>query len=301
MVALPHALPTAFKRVALLSICILNTLSTAITSNTYVWKNNFKVHYVSKGSSGPPVLLIPGFGVGTFHFSRNIDRLSSECRVFSLDLMGQGKSWPEGSIEKSLQWRYSVENWRDQIIDFLLNVVGEPAHLVGNSLGGYLGTMVAHQQPSLVSSLVLLNPTPFWGFLPQNNTWNVWDGALPAPSSLLRFGSSYFDLMRDPSTIKRMLSTVYSKKDSLDEGLITDIVQAASDRGGHEAFTSILFSPKAPIGFEEMLRGLTLPVCQMNGKEDPWITPFWGRRIKKVIPSSQYLELSPCGHVCTHI
>jgi pimeloyl-ACP methyl ester carboxylesterase len=73
-------------------------------------------------------------------------------------------------------WRYSAENWRDQIIDFIERIAqGESVHLVGNSLGGYLAVLVASRRPDLVASLVLMNPTPFWGLLPPQQPF-IWDG-----------------------------------------------------------------------------------------------------------------------------
>lgn len=36
------------------------------------WKENLEVAYVHKGqhNTGPAVLLVPGFGVGSFHYER---------------------------------------------------------------------------------------------------------------------------------------------------------------------------------------------------------------------------------------
>ncbi len=34
----------------------------------------------------------------------------------------------------------------------------------------------------------------------------------------------------------------------------------------------------------------------MYGKEDPWVTPVWGQKLKKKRPDALYYELSPCGH-----
>ncbi|KAF2597324.1 hypothetical protein F2Q68_00007308 [Brassica cretica] len=37
----------------------------------------------------------------------------------------------------------------------------------------------------------------------------------------------------------------------------------------------------------------------MYGKEDPWVGPIWGKKIKKEIPNAPYYEISPAGH-CPH-
>ncbi len=44
---------------------------------------------------------------------------------------------------------------------------------------------------------------------------------------------------------------------------------------------------------------MTLPAFAPAGKEDPWVRPIWGQRLKRRLPSATYLELSPAGH-CPH-
>ena len=248
--------------------------------------------------ASPKLLLLPGFGVGTFHYDDNVRELSKYCTTFSVDLLGQGKSWPESDILPEMQWRYSVENWQDQIIHFIEEVIGCDVHLAGNSLGGFLAVMVASKRPDLVKSLILFNPAPFWGILPPSQQL-VWNGTLPAPKQILKFGSQYFDMMRSPATVNAMLSQVYHAKARVDAALIQNIIVSAKNCYGHEAFTSILFSPKSALPFEDMLAMIYCPVCQINGREDPWITPFWSQRIKRILPLSYLIELSPCGH-CPH-
>jgi pimeloyl-ACP methyl ester carboxylesterase len=66
-----------------------------------------------------------------------------------------------------------------QIHDFVEQVVGRPAYLAGNSLGGYVAVQVAARHPSQVLGLLLLNSTPFWSFKPAaSGPQGVW-GLLP--------------------------------------------------------------------------------------------------------------------------
>ena len=106
--------------------------------------------------------------------------------------------------------------------------------------------------------------------------------------------------MRNPATVKSMLQQVYARKEAIDDFTVDSIIESAGHPAGHEAFTSILFSPKYSLSFGELLQRIkTIPVCQINGKDDPWIRPYWGQRIKRVLPQSNFIELSPCGH-CPH-
>lgn len=42
-----------------------------------------------------------------------------------------------------------------------------------------------------------------------------------------------------------------------------------------------------------------VPICLMYGKEDPWVTPIWGLKVKRQVPNAPYYEISPAGH-CPH-
>lgn len=102
---------------------------------------------------GPPLLLLPGFGVGTFHFQHQLRELSRDRSVWAMDFMGQGQSWPShdpaplpvearkageeslsedinpwdwGFGPKAESWAdglvYSVDMWREQVVGFITNV-----------------------------------------------------------------------------------------------------------------------------------------------------------------------------------
>lgn len=43
----------------------------------------------------------------------------------------------------------------------------------------------------------------------------------------------------------------------------------------------------------------SVPICLMYGKEDPWVRPVWGLRVKHQVPDAPYYEISPAGH-CPH-
>ena len=60
-------------------------------------------------------------------------------------------------------------------------MIGGPLYIVGNSLGGYVGTYFAATSPELVKGVALLNATPFWAFLP-NVRLVPWGGLLPVPA-----------------------------------------------------------------------------------------------------------------------
>ena len=92
-----------------------------------------------RADSAKHVVLLPGFGVGSFHYDAQLARgaLGDDACVWALDFVGQGRSWPSeaGDVEG---FQYSVDAWREQVEYFLSEVVGERAYLTGNSLGGFV-------------------------------------------------------------------------------------------------------------------------------------------------------------------
>ena len=101
----------------------------------------------SSSSSGTPILLLNGFGVGSFHQHRLIERLftassssnttssstttTKEQRhpttVYCMDYLGQGRSWPkqcqDGRSINEQGLQYSAELWVEQIITFIEDII----------------------------------------------------------------------------------------------------------------------------------------------------------------------------------
>ena len=64
--------------------CQAYTPNSKFNSHFLPFDHNTKIHYVQAGEiTNPTILLIPGFGVGTFHYDQNIEELSKEFNVYS--------------------------------------------------------------------------------------------------------------------------------------------------------------------------------------------------------------------------
>ncbi|MBX3637984.1 MAG: alpha/beta hydrolase [Rubrivivax sp.] len=89
-----------------------------------------------------------GFPAGTYRVLFEAWRAAG-WRVEAVERFGHDPRYPVGG------------NWpklREQLLDFIDQVSpGEPVHLVGHSLGGYLGLLAACRRPARVASLLLLD------------------------------------------------------------------------------------------------------------------------------------------------
>lgn len=105
--------------------------------------------------TGDPVVLLHGIARTHADWTAQHELLSDRFRVYSVDLAGFGGSDP-------LPGRYSLQALADFVERFLDAVgVTEPAHFVGNSLGGAIAMRVSVQSPERVRSLALVNSAGF--------------------------------------------------------------------------------------------------------------------------------------------
>ena len=109
-----------------------------------------RVNYIQHGDTGLPVVFVHGFGASGFHWRYQIAELAKTHRVFALDLLGFGLS-DKPNIS------YSNEYWGMQVSSFIREVVGEPAVVVGNSLGCIVSLKAATLDSSLIRGLVFIN------------------------------------------------------------------------------------------------------------------------------------------------
>lgn len=276
---------------------------TAPTVHSWRWRGH-EVHFQSSGDSGPPLVLLPGFGVGAFHYRAQLDELSAKHRVFAIDLLGQGESWPAETEGLA----FGPELWADQVRDFIDQVVGEPAFVAGNSLGGYVATLLAATTPDRVRGVILFNASPFWSSAPNPVTEPEraermpWDGKLPAPWFVRLLLSLWWRMLRTPAVLRALLSMVYADSSAVDDTLIHNILKPTKRKGAADIFCSVFFSPRTELSFNDMLdrcRENRTPLLLLYGEQDPWVVPLWGQRLKRRVPDAVYLELQNSGH-CPH-
>ncbi|PRQ54914.1 putative chlorophyllase [Rosa chinensis] len=306
-----------------------------ISSCFWEWKPKFNVHYEKAGSENlgsPPVLFLPGFGVGSFHYEKQMKDLGRDFRVWAIDFLGQGMSLPledpaprtreEGMSDKNnLAWGfgdesepwaselvYSIDLWQDQVRYFIEEVIGEPVYIAGNSLGGFVALYFAACNPHLVKGVTLLNATPFWGFLPNPIRSPrlakifPWAGTFPLPANVRKLVEFVWQKISDPRSIVQILEQVYADHSTNIDKVFSRIVETAEHPAAAASFASIMFAPKGQLSFNEALSSCqmsNIPVCLMYGKEDPWVQPIWGFQVKKQVPEALFYEISPAGH-CPH-
>ena len=103
------------------------------------------------GAERPTFVLVHGLGGSHLNWDLLAPHLTPHARVVALDLPGFGRSEP-GDRRATVQANVAV------LDRFLAEVVGGPAVLVGNSMGGMVSILVAAAAGDRVRCLVLIGP-----------------------------------------------------------------------------------------------------------------------------------------------
>jgi pimeloyl-ACP methyl ester carboxylesterase len=276
----------------------LDMITPQVSQSIYWEWKSWRVHYVQAGTVGPNLVLIHGFGASTDHWRKNIEVLSAHYRVWSVDLLGFGRS-------QKPKITYSADLWRDQLRDFCAQVVQAPVFIAGNSLGGYISLCFAVDCPEWTEGLILLNcagpfsedPTvvrrPVWQTLIGDFTRTLFKlpGVIEAISFVL------FTRTRNRDRIREILLKVYKDSTTVTDELIENIYRPAFDEGALDVFAAVF---KQPPGrkLDELLRTLQRPLLLLWGDADPWMTVSKAERCLTFYPEAT-LEWVDAGH-CPH-
>jgi pimeloyl-ACP methyl ester carboxylesterase len=277
----------------------MQTAVPTVAGAYWSWRGQ-SIYYVKAGDPHPdrlPLLLVHGFGASTDHWRRNISDLSRDFEVWAIDLLGFGRSTKATEVE------YGGDLWRDQLHEFIQDVIGRPAVLAGNSLGGYASLCVAAQHPESAAGLVLLNPAgPFTETQTPvkpdplrevfaNLTRSVL--LLPLPSFLL------FQYVRQKSVIRKTLENVYLDKTAITDQLVEDIYRPSCDPGAASVFASVFKSPQSGQKNDVLLSQMTCPLLMLWGEGDPWMSgKARGAKFREHYPqlTEYYLHAGHCPH-----
>ncbi|KAK4572021.1 hypothetical protein RGQ29_030431 [Quercus rubra] len=221
------------------------------------WKSHL-IQYTVSGHEGPAILLVHGFGAFLEHYRDNIYGIAEGGnRVWALTILGFGKSEKPNTV-------YTEVMWAELLRDFIVEVVGEPVHLVGNSIGGYIVAIAACFWHALVKSIVLINSAgnviPGYSFVPLTKERQT-SGASWLGARLLLF----FLRLR----LKDIMKSYYpTKPERVDDWLVNEMLRASYDPGVPVVLESIFsFNLSIPLNF--LLEGIEEKVLIIQGMKDP--------------------------------
>jgi pimeloyl-ACP methyl ester carboxylesterase len=258
------------------------------------------VHYVDHGGPAQAPLLVCVHGLGGSHanWAALAPLLTGSYRVLALDLAGFGLT---GGRPRSA----SVMGNRRLLHRFLIEVAGEPAVLLGNSMGGLITALQASRHPETVSAAVLIDPAlPPILSLPDPLVVGAFiEFVYPAP---LR---RYVERRRPPMTadqaavqVLRLCCTDPSRVpvEVIDQHIALSHRRASVPNADADlllAARSLVWIMARRRRYAAMLRQLRMPVMLIHGERDRLIPVRAARAVAAANPSWRFEVAPDAGHV----
>lgn len=264
-------------------------------TQTWLWRG-FPVAYQTAGEQGPVVLLIHGFGASLGHWRKNLPVLAETCRVYALDLIGFGASAKPVPGEAIT---YTFETWSQQIADFCREVIGEPAFLVGNSIGCIAIMQAAVDSPEMARGLALINCS-LRLLHDRRRATQPWFKQWGAPllQRILQvkwLGRAFFQQIARPATVRKILLKAYIRSEAVTDELVDLLMVPAADPGAADVFLAFTGYSQGPLP-EDLLPLLPCPAILLWGEQDPWEPFELGQKLSDFPMVERFIPLEGVGH-----
>ncbi len=245
-----------------------------------------QIAYLDVGT-GPPVILIHGFGGSMWQWEHQQHTLSQHFRVLTLDLPGAGLS-DKPDID------YRTDQMLDFFVGFMDAVKIPQAVLVGNSMGAGLAIGMALTHPTYVSRLVLIDG------LPQHVMEKLTSPSVrraletTAPAWLVSFGNRLFGGLMVESVLQEIVH---------DPALLTPAVIERSNRNRQRpGLIKPILAVKENLplwesGFATRIGEITHPTLVLWGEEDRVFPLAVGEGLHQTIKGSRFIRVPKAGHI----
>ncbi|MEJ2867556.1 alpha/beta fold hydrolase [Actinomycetospora sp. OC33-EN08] len=245
------------------------------------------------------VVYVHGLGGSATNWTDLAAGLSSRWRGLAVDLPGFGHSVPREDRDYSLRAHAAA-------VGAFVESLGEPVHLVGNSLGGAVAMTVAAAVPHHVLSTTLVSPAmPDLRPAPTR----LGDGKMALAAIPVVGARTRRELAaEDPGTrLRRTMRLCYADPDAVSPAAFAQAASEAAERAAYPwlaealqrsfgGLVSTWFAPRSRSLWSTAARVAT-PTLVVWGEVDRLISVRKARRTVATIPRARLLRLPETGHV----
>jgi pimeloyl-ACP methyl ester carboxylesterase len=226
-------------------------------------KKKKKFTFIQEGE-GKPIVLLQGLMGGLSNFTLLIDFFSkSGYRVY----------FPKLPIYDLPILNTNLSSLAKYVAKFIEEEVGEPAIVIGNSMGGHVGLILTLARPDLVRYLVLTGSS---GLYERS------------------FGDS-FPRKNDRDYIRKKAEEVFYDPSVATEDLVDEVFSVVNDRS--KGIKTVMLARSAiKHNMEPELHKITRPTCIIWGKQDNVTPPEVAIEMDRLIPDSDLFWIDKCGH-----
>lgn len=259
------------------------------------------VHYLDFGGpAGAPVVVgLHGLGGSHLNWLAVGPRLSRRVRLLAIDQVGHGLT-PTTPLRHA-----DMEGHRRLVDGFLKTVVGSPAILMGNSMGGLVAALQAAADPGSVSGLILIDPalpTARLGLVHPRVVANFMLCSVPG------VGERYLTQRRRRTTaeqtVRRVLDVCCVDSSRVPEDVVAEhialterIDRSRADAAYLDSARSLSMVMARPTGTITKLSRIDQPTLLLQGARDVLVPLAAAHRMHSAHPEWRFEVASDIGHV----
>jgi pimeloyl-ACP methyl ester carboxylesterase len=256
------------------------------------------IHFVDFGGRGPRLVLLHGLGSSHATWLAVGRLLAEEARVWAVDLAGFGYS--------PLAGRSASIGANRRVLDrFLDRVVGGPAVLVGNSMGGVIAMMEAVEAPAMVAGLVLVNPglrRPYGVSLDQPVAWFF--GPIVTPTVGEVYLRRRWTRLGPDGVVRASLAFCCVDPERVPREVVEAMVDVATESqrmsGARHAYLEAARSLVPLVGsaarFKRLVDAVDQPTLLLHGEHDRLVPLAAADALASRRPDWTYVVLDDVGH-----
>ncbi|HEY0971484.1 MAG TPA: alpha/beta fold hydrolase [Gemmatimonadales bacterium] len=224
---------------------------------------------------GSPVLLLHSIGYWSWSYEwrHNVDVLARSFRVYTLDLLGFGRS-DRPAVG------YGGRLYQALIADFARRVIRAPAALVGAGLSGVYAAQIAAADPARFPMVVLVAPTGLSMLRERASTADTANRRLVGTPVL---GTAAWNAHVSRSSLLRMLEVTYYRDHAVTDELL-DVAFATAHQPGAKHAPTAWLAHRLALDVRPALRRLLQPALLVWGaqaEENPPEESFGYRALKR--------------------
>lgn len=237
--------------------------------------------------TGPPLLLLHGFGASRYTWRHLAAPLARHHRVILVDLRGFGRS------PKPLDARYTVHDQAALVTRLIVEEDLRGLTLVGHSFGGAVALATAltlrEQGPDRLAGLILIGVPAYRQATP--GFIRVLQTPLVGPLALWLLPARF--------QARRILALAYREGAPIPEDAVTAYAEALAIPAGRHAVVRTARQLPPPDVDEAAARYPTLdvPTLLLWGRHDRIVPVAVGERLQRALPRAELVVLEGSGHV----
>ncbi len=237
--------------------------------------NGINIAYTDSGN-GETLVFIHAFPLSKRMWEPQIQALSKDYRVITLDLRGHGES-------DTLLWNFTLEDYAKDIYELLRHLNMQQATFIGLSMGGYILFEFYRFFPNMVNALVLADTRA------QADTEEGKAGRLAMAQTADKGGPEAIADMMIPKLLTA--NTIEDRVDLIDQ--IKKMIRSTPPSGIIVDLMAMAARPDST----SLLSQISCPTLLIVGEDDIPTPPSESHYMAERIPQAQLVTIPHAGHL----